>query len=105
MSILKIYYPEDTHNQPVVSKEEPSSMVLPFERGSIKKPHFLQQEDWTLRRARVMFKNHQCPACRSAAVSSLELRDGLLNRKNHMIPGTATVVGFRCASCDNEWPA
>ena len=105
MSILKIYYPEETHIQPVASKEEPSSMILPFDRGSIKKPHYLQQDDWTLRRARVMFKNQHCPACRCATVASLELRDGQLNRKNHTIPGTASVVGFRCESCDNEWPA
>ncbi|MFK7777880.1 MAG: hypothetical protein QM501_07115 [Gimesia sp.] len=105
MSILKIYFPEEIQNQPAASLEDPIPMVLPFERGYIKKPHFLQQEDWTLSRARVMFKNHQCPACRSSVVSSLELRDGLLNRKNNMIPGTATVVGFRCGSCDNEWPA
>jgi len=105
MSILKIYYPEETLNKPVASLEDPAPMTLPFNRGSLKKPHYLQHEDWTSRRARVLFKNHQCPACRSASVSSLELRDGLLNRKNHTIPGTATVVGFRCESCDNEWPA
>ncbi len=107
MSILKIYYPEETHNQPAVPQEDsaPARMILPFDRGSYKKPHYLQQEDWTLNRARIVFKNHQCPACRSASVSSLELRDGLLNRKNRSIPGTATVVGFHCASCDHEWPA
>ena len=105
MSILKIYYPEETHNPPAASLEEPTPMILPLNRGPLKKPHYLRQEDWTLKRARILFKNQQCPACSSAAVSSLELRDGLLNRKDHLIPGTATVVGFRCESCDSEWPA
>tara|TARA_R110002111_G_scaffold248400_1_gene312071 strand:- start:93983 stop:94351 length:369 start_codon:yes stop_codon:yes gene_type:complete len=105
MSILKIYYPDDTRSEPVVSLDDPAPMTLPFNRGYFRKPHFLQQEDWVLKRARILFKNHQCPACSSSAVESLELRDGLLNRKNRLIPGTATVVGFRCESCDTEWPA
>lgn len=105
MSILKIYYPDDTHSEPVASLETPTQMILPFNRGYFQKPHSLQQSGWVLKRARTLFKNNQCPACSSSAVGSLELRDGLLNRKNHLIPGTATVVGFRCDSCDTEWPA
>ncbi|QDT96003.1 hypothetical protein [Gimesia aquarii] len=104
MSILKIYYPEDTHPQPSTSVETPPPMILPFERGSLKKPRS-QQQDWVINRARTIFKNHKCPDCSSSAVAPLELRDGLLNRKNRPIPGTSTVVGFRCESCDTEWPA
>ncbi|QDT44594.1 hypothetical protein Pan241w_47070 [Gimesia alba] len=105
MSILKIYYPEDTHSEPVTSQEESASMILPFQRRYPKKPHFLKQEDWVLKRARILFQNQQCPACNSSSIDKLELRDGLLNRKNRLIPGTSTVVGFRCESCDTEWPA
>lgn len=105
MSILKIYYPDDTHSESVTSQEESSSMILPFQRRYPRKPQFLKQEDWVLNRARILFKNQHCPACNSSAIEKLELRDGLLNRKNRLIPGTATVVGFRCETCDTEWPA
>ncbi len=104
MSILKIYYPEDTQTQPSTSLEAPPKMILPFNRGSLKKPQSPQQ-DWVLRRSQTLFNNHKCPDCSSSAVAPLELRDGLLNRKNRLIPGTSTVVGFRCDTCDSEWPA
>lgn len=105
MSILKIYYPDDTHSEPVASLEDPSPMILPFQRRFPKRPHFLAHEDLALKRARILFKNQQCPACHSSDIEKLELRDGLLNQKNRLIPGTSTVVGFRCESCDSEWPA
>ncbi|WP_339731733.1 hypothetical protein [uncultured Gimesia sp.] len=107
MSILKIYYPDNTHCEPVASQEESSSMVLPFQKRYPKEPHFLKlkKEDWVLNRARILFQNQQCPACNSSTIEKLELRDGLLNQKNRMIPGTSTVVGFRCECCDTEWPA
>lgn len=106
MSILKIYCPEDAPSEPVVSLEENSPMILPFQRRYPRKAAApKQQEDWVLKRARILFQNQNCPSCNSASIEQLELRDGLLNRKNRMIPGTATVVGFRCECCDTEWPA
>lgn len=105
MSILKIYYPEETPSETTVSQPETQSMILPFQRAFSRQPRLQRQTDWVLNRARTLFQNQQCPACNSAAVEKLELRDGLLNRRNRLIPGTATVVGFRCESCDTEWPA
>lgn len=105
MSVLKIYYPDDTQTHSTTSLETSHQMILPFKRGYFPHPRVKEQEDWVLKRARSMLKNHQCPACNSSAVAALELRDGLLNRKDHLIPGTSTVVGFRCESCDSEWPA
>ena len=105
MSILKIYCPEDTPKPTTVSLEESLPEVLPFRRNTSFRPQAQGQTDWVLNRARILFQNQQCPACHSAAVEKLELRDGLLNRKNRLIPGTSTVIGFRCESCDTEWPA
>ncbi|HAH49668.1 hypothetical protein [Gimesia sp.] len=105
MSILKVYYPDEPQTEPVVSLDETTPMILPFQRARVKKSHSRKQEDWVLKRARTIFLNQQCSDCGSSAVEKLELRDGLLNQKNRLIPGTATVVGFRCHSCDSEWPA
>ncbi|QDT29336.1 hypothetical protein [Gimesia panareensis] len=105
MSILKIYCPEETLSETTVSQTESQPMILPFSRRLTRSPQLERQTDWVLNRARVLFKNQQCPACNSSAIEKLELRDGLLNRRNRLIPGTSTVVGFRCESCDTEWPA
>ncbi|MCA9018863.1 MAG: hypothetical protein KDA74_01880 [Planctomycetaceae bacterium] len=105
MSILKVYYPDEPQTEPVVSLEENTPMILPFQRTHVKKSQSRRQEDWVLKRARAIFLNQHCTECGSSAVEKLELRDGLLNQKNRLIPGTATVVGFRCHSCDSEWPA
>jgi hypothetical protein len=105
MSVLKIYCPEETPSETTISQTETQSMILPFRRRISRQPQLHQQTDWVLNRARILFKNQQCPACSSSAIEKLELRDGLLNRKNRLIPGTSTVVGFRCECCDTEWPA
>lgn len=105
MSVLKIYYPEDTNTQIDTSLESPQRMILPFKRDYSPQLSRNDQQDWVLKRARSLFNNHQCPNCNSSTVAALELRDGLFNRKNRLIPGTSTVVGFRCETCDTEWPA
>lgn len=105
MSVLKIYYPDETQTHSTTSLETSPQMILPFKRGYSPEPRGKENQDWILRRARSLFKNHQCPACSSSTVAALELRDGLFNRKDRLIPGTSTVVGFRCESCDSEWPA
>jgi hypothetical protein len=57
-----------------------------------------------LARVRVESQNRQCPCCRRAAVEPLELSDALRNRNGARIPGTATIVAFRCNGCRHEWP-
>ena len=105
MSVLKIYYPEETTTETPVTQTESQPTILPFRRALNRQPRFERQTDWVLNHARILFQNQQCPACNSSSVEKLELRDGLLNRRNRMIPGTSTVVGFRCECCDTEWPA
>ncbi len=58
-----------------------------------------------LQRSRTIHENRQCPTCHHPVVEPLELRDGAVNRNGMPIPGTATLVGFRCQRCDHEWPA
>ena len=55
-------------------------------------------------RARVEKENRACPCCHRASVQPLELGDAVRNRNGAKVPGTATVVGFRCSGCRHEWP-
>ena len=54
-------------------------------------------------RARLMHHNSRCRSCGKATVDPIELDDALLNRWGLPIPGTATIVGFACGACGNEW--
>ncbi len=56
-------------------------------------------------RARDIYHNRVCPACRRAAAVPLCLRDGVCDPNGRVNPFTATLVGFRCLQCDHEWPA
>ncbi len=56
-------------------------------------------------RARIVHTNSRCPVCRHPVIEPIELNDGLRGRSHLPIPGTATLVGFRCERCDLEWPA
>jgi hypothetical protein len=58
----------------------------------------------TLHRARALAKNRTCRFCRHPQVEPIELADPQLGRGNLPIPGTASLVGFRCHSCRSEWP-
>lgn len=56
-------------------------------------------------RARVIRENAVCPECEALNVEPLELHDAVISPRNRMpVPGTATIVGFHCNSCDTEWP-
>ena len=58
----------------------------------------------TLHRARALSENRTCRFCRHAQVEPIELDDPQYGRGNLPIPGTASLVGFRCHSCRSEWP-
>jgi hypothetical protein len=55
-------------------------------------------------RARLQKQNTQCPCCHRVTVTPLELSDGVRNRNGALVPGTATIVAFRCGACCHEWP-
>ncbi|RMG33991.1 MAG: hypothetical protein D6725_15010 [Planctomycetota bacterium] len=56
-------------------------------------------------RARDIYHNRVCPACRRAAAVPLCLQDGTRDPSGRVNPFTATLVGFRCLQCRHEWPA
>ncbi|MCA9039089.1 MAG: hypothetical protein KDA65_01945 [Planctomycetaceae bacterium] len=101
MSTLKIYRPDQAHTN-----------VQPMDILSFRRPWESRQQrqldEATLRvlsRAKLIRDNRECPCCNSASVLPIELDNAILNRNRLPIPGSATLVGFRCTICDHEWPA
>ncbi len=112
MSRLKLYWPEargrfDAVILSMVSADcagEP--VVIPFAPAPYKRQASgdLRSAD-VVGRAHTIYTNGRCPACRHPVVEPIELNDALVGRGNLPIPGTATLVGFRCDRCDSEWQA
>ncbi len=101
MSMLKLFRPDTKHSS------EPRPHVVSFRQPweSRKK---LQLDEGTLRaisRAKMIRKQNACPECGCASVAPIELENPILNRNRLPIPGTASLVGFRCTKCEAEWPA
>lgn len=110
MSRLKLYWP-DVRGQLngaahiAVSEEETAEpAVIPFSRTNRWAATDSPSAD-VIERAATLHANSVCPGCRRPGVEPLELNDALIGRGNLPIPGTATLVGFRCNGCGTEWPA
>jgi hypothetical protein len=100
MSRLRLFWP-DEHAAATSAVPEPH--ILPMHgHGSTLR---LRQNSSQTERARALHENRQCPECARPLVEPIELADALLTRNRLPIPGTATLVGFRCTCCRLEWPA
>lgn len=107
MSDLKVYWPEcesapaDEAAAPQIDSDEPEiySFVEWVER--LRSPALSS----SALRARRLHSNQNCPDCRRADVLPLMLNDGRLDGAGRLVPGSATLVGFRCEQCCHEWPA
>lgn len=108
MSLLRIFRRDEETRLPV---PEP---VLTVEDSADEEPVLLNFEEWsqrlrsqaeTLQRARQIHSNCQCPSCQAALVVPLTLNDGRKDLSGEDVPGSATLVGFRCDICLTEWPA
>ncbi|TWU09666.1 hypothetical protein CA54_49080 [Symmachiella macrocystis] len=98
MSYLKLYNPDAEYSG---GNSEPR--ILKFETSvhQIRSPF---QFD-VLSRASVIYKNKNCRHCGAPAVTPVESEDIMLSRGGLPIPGSGTLVGFRCDSCSKQWPA
>ncbi len=96
MSDLRLYHPDA--DSP--SGDEPR--ILKFETcvQQIRKPF----EFDVLSRASLIYKNKFCRHCGAPAVAPVENEDILLSRNGLPIPGSGTLIGFRCDSCERQWP-
>ncbi|MBI1346412.1 hypothetical protein GC163_08985 [bacterium] len=99
MSRLRVLWPDEVDTDGGVALEEPA--VIPFGDAGEIAGHGPMFD--VIERARLLYDNRCCPSCHYPVVEPIELADGVRNRKGQVIPGTATLVGFRCRGCRSEW--
>ena len=100
MSALRLFWPD----------AQAAAVAPPAERHILRlylpgRPARTQSTMSQVERARLLHDNRSCPDCHRPLVEPIELQDALLTRNRLPIPGTATLVGFRCQHCRTEWPA
>jgi hypothetical protein len=99
MSRLSVYWPDESKSSRT-SVEEPRILPFPSRRT------FLSTDVPKLdivTRARTLYENRTCRQCGYAVVEPIQLSDSLVNKSGLAIPGTATLIGFRCCGCESEW--
>lgn len=110
MSCLKLYWPRSLSLYAPVDEgrssaefDDREAVIIPFPRVAAR----LQQDQNAelLSRARLVRDNSRCPACRRVAVEPVEAQPVLINRNWMPVPGTGTIIGFRCQCCEHEWSA
>ena len=113
--MLKIFRPAD--EVAALSESDSSTIRPPAEdrQGHDSEPVLLNFQEWSdrlrghtqsqLHRARKIHANCECPECHAALIVPLVLNDSRRERSGEEVPGTATLVGFRCDICSAEWPA
>lgn len=98
MSRLSVYWPDECDSVFKITKEAPVILRFPNASATAAPP----QLD-VVSRARLLFENRRCRHCGYPVVKPVELDDALLNTSGLEVPGTATLVGFECGSCDATW--
>jgi hypothetical protein len=99
MSALRIVWPLEDVADRDIAGDQPD--VVPFRRVSRTQT---RQQD-VVERARTFYRNRRCATCGYPVVTPIELDDALINKCGQKIPGSATLVGFRCCGCHAEWLA
>ena len=64
-------------------------------------PSFME----VVQRSRLLHRHRRCRDCGRPTVQPVEQNDGILGKNRLPVPGTSTVVGFRCDYCQSEWSA
>lgn len=106
MSCLKLFRPENSESGNCISfaDDEPAILSFPLMGRAKKSERLNQMIRETVNRAWLFKSNTNCPSCDHAGVEPVELNDAHHNQNSRPIPGTATLVGFRCRNCHQEWP-
>jgi hypothetical protein len=100
MSRLSVYWPDECHTISKASHEQPVILRFPTAAPTMSAP--AEPLD-IISRARLIFENRRCCQCGYPVVKPVELDDALTNTSGLAIPGSATLVGFECTSCDASW--
>ncbi|MCA9098797.1 MAG: hypothetical protein KDA36_10430 [Planctomycetaceae bacterium] len=81
--------------------EDGRPMIFQFRRPHI--GYRPQTQEQLLTRTKIVHRNRCCRYCDSPSVVPIQRNDAVMNRNGMPIPGTATLVGFRCRRCSAEW--
>ena len=100
MSRLSVFWPDDFHSSVAVCE---NPMILPFPKRIPNRASEEQKTMDVVTRARLLFANRKCHDCGYPIVEPIELPDSARNLSGLAIPGTSTLVGFRCCGCQAEW--
>ncbi len=117
MSRLSVYWPDECEAVSTAVMDEPRLLQFPRARRGLSVENRSVEDQPTahpvayekaprldvIARARLLFSNRLCRQCRSPVVKPLQLDDAQVNRQGLEIPGSATIIGFRCHSCDAQW--
>ena len=99
MSRLSVYWPEEADSE-LAKNDDP--MILPFPTTrSVSKSGPRPMDIVT--RSRLLYSNRKCHDCGYPVVEPIELPDSAGNHSGLAIPGTASLIGFRCCGCQTEW--
>jgi hypothetical protein len=103
MSALRVVWPD----------EDLAGSMAPSGGVALYNPDILPMAKYTstrrsirfdvIARARTLFANRTCPTCDYPVVTPVELDNATHNRNGQPIPGSATLVGFHCEGCGEEW--
>lgn len=100
MSDYRVVWPDEALDQDFVTTVDEEPVILQFRIADpVSSPGRMD----VITRARLLFDNRTCPSCSYPVVTPIELNDAQFNRNHLPIPGSATLVGFRCAGCRAEW--
>ncbi len=106
MSRLKVHWPNSQSTIINTEPEEPRILSFVWHSARVRHRQVVAPDvSDVVARARALHLNRSCPYCSHPIVQPIELRDSVMNRNQMPIPGTATLVGFRCECCQAEWSA
>ncbi|MEX0702998.1 MAG: hypothetical protein WD069_12960 [Planctomycetales bacterium] len=103
MSRLSVYWPDAAERDDVPYGPDGEPLILSFCRAALRARR--AGTNPALLRARALHRNRCCPECEHPVVRPLEAEDAFIGRSRLPVPGTATLVGFRCERCEAEWRA
>lgn len=114
MSHLKVFRPEE--DAVGTSESTTGEAATPDSRNDASEPAIYSFVEWAERlrgpspdaatlRAKRLHSADNCPSCRRVGILPLMLNDGRIDNSGRLVPGTATLVGFRCQQCSHEWSA
>ena len=99
----------DTVEPASTADTEPSILPFPGQSRRVAENEVLNgigpEEQSPAERARLIHRNSLCRRCQKALVSLILAQDGRRDGTGGFVPGTQSLIGFRCDCCHSEWSA